>query len=158
MGYINSTFATERTNMTRPARVICFSRDERLLETRGWVLDKHFDAAKVSSVAEIENLKNGEAFDLLILCHSLSEDDCRQACAIARRAWPAIKILGLSSEASSPPCLPPISDQVISALDGPQLLLRKATDMLGATLKNERTIELTVLAIASKALIHVSLG
>ena len=116
--------------MPLPYRVLCFSRDPRLLETRHWVLEKRFDAVTILSIAAMEQQSSlGRSFDLVLLCHTLSAEECESAFAIARQSWPHAKILGLvASEPSA--CDPPLFDGVVPGLDGPRVLLDKAAEML----------------------------
>jgi hypothetical protein len=39
----------------------------------------------------------GESFDLVVLCHSLLEEDARQAAALVRQRWPAAKVFLIES-------------------------------------------------------------
>jgi hypothetical protein len=110
------------------ARVLCIGRDSRLLQTRQWVLQAHFESERVSSIAELEALDDSKCFDLIIFCHTLSHEECRKAAKIARSRWQGVQLLALSSHTLA--CGPPVCDQIVFGLDGPGVLLQKVEQML----------------------------
>jgi hypothetical protein len=109
------------------ARVFCLSRDQRLLETRGMVLAKRYDAITVGSIEEMWALPVASAFDVVVLCHSLSAEECDLSASIARERWPQAKILALSVDSSS--CWT-FADQVVRGLDGPSVLVQTIDRLL----------------------------
>ena len=108
--------------------VLCFSRDQRLLETRIAVLAKKHRVVPVSTLAEIRNLPNGTAFDLILLCHTLREEDCKGARGIVQRRWPTAKILSMTKVNKSSSTQD--GEAAVRGLDGPYVLLEKIDTLL----------------------------
>lgn len=109
------------------SRVLCFGRDLDLLRTRTQVLARKYDAVELSDVDELECLPAEPAFDLVLLCHSVSLEDCRTSAEIVRDRWPQAKVMALTTGASRVPYGE--ADAVIMSLQGPVVLLR-AIDLL----------------------------
>lgn len=109
-------------------RVLCFGHDLMLLETRRWVLEKRFVSVYVSSLGDLARVAGGGGFDLLILCHSLSQQDVCKAADLAHDVCPGLKLLALGSATTEWEL--PVSDQLMVGLAGPQVLLEKAEQML----------------------------
>lgn len=82
-------------------RVLCFSRDACLLQTRRMVLASRFEVVAIGSLEEMQKLPNDQRFDVVLLCHTLSREECDLARDIAHRRWRSAKILALSVERSS---------------------------------------------------------
>ncbi len=112
---------------SQKARVVCLGRDLQLLRTRLQVLVKRYDAVEVSSVEQLGELPAEPAFDLVLLCHSLSREDCRASVEIAEQRWPEAKILALTTGGFQTPY--ERADAVVAGLHGPVVLL-KAIDQL----------------------------
>ena len=102
-------------------RVLCFSRDQSLLETRGAVLATRYQTVTVKSVEDIYALPPDSQFDAVVLCHSLSDAECDVASAIAGQWWPKAKVLGLTTARSG---CSTSADRVVQTADGPAALLR----------------------------------
>ena len=102
-------------------RVLCLSRDQRLLETRGMVLAKHYDAAIVGSIEEMRALPVVTQFDVVVICHSLLPEECDLSALIAKERWPKAKIVALSIMR---PAYRSFADQVVRGIDGPEILLQ----------------------------------
>lgn len=113
----------------RYPRVLCFSREAVLLETRQQVLNKRYSVVGVNSVEEMMALDPGLEFDVVILCHTLSVNDCDFSTQFVRARWPGAKIVALSVEQKS---CSEIADRVVRGLDGPRFLLN-TIDQLVAT-------------------------
>lgn len=111
--------------------VLCFSRDQRLLETRGMVLSKHYNAELVGSIPELKALSPDTHIDTVILCHSLSPEECDLSASIVRERWPKAKILAVSGE--RPSCWT-FADKVVSGIDGPSVLLQAIDSLVRPSL------------------------
>ncbi len=109
------------------SRVLCISRDPTLLKTRQMVFATCYDAVSVGSVDEMQRLPGLGAFNLLVVCHSLSINEFENAVAYARARWPDIKIIALTvGEANRVD----LSDRRVRGLDGPRTLLRTMEGLL----------------------------
>lgn len=113
--------------MDSSPHILCFGRNPVLLETRCAVLAKHFAVLSVGSLEEMAQIRPSRPFNLVLLCHTLSAEECNAGSEIARHRWPGSKILALTS--GSPGCTEAKADRDVSCLDGPRALLRVIQDM-----------------------------
>lgn len=102
--------------------VLLFGNDAHLLETRRWVLEcggcrvytaTHFMA--------LDHILNDRSVDLVILCHSLNEEECTRARSIIKAHSSNLKILNLTVNDSRSSTKD--GEQVVSAGDGPKSML-----------------------------------
>ena len=77
-------------------RVLVVTRDVPLLRTRDLMLGTFFSVLTAGTVAEARNLIEEERFDLLVLCHSLTEQECRQLTKSAQLRRSTAKVLATS--------------------------------------------------------------
>jgi hypothetical protein len=121
---------TDVSTMTSPVSILVYGRDPRLLETRRWVLEH--SGARVwmaTELSDFDQIAAGKSIDLVILCHSLSMEDCGRALALANTRWPQAQSLVLISEPSD--CFPGFSDGVADAGRGPAFLLQTVAKLIG---------------------------
>jgi hypothetical protein len=115
--------------------VIC-GRDSLLLDTRKWVLERAgtrvFTATDLSDFGRIPS---DVSIDLVILCHSLTKEQCSRALALAGTYWPQAQSLVLISGQSG--CYTGATKQVADAAQGPANLLHTVTELLGAARVND---------------------
>jgi hypothetical protein len=79
--------------------VLIYGQDQQLLDTRQWILEGA--GYRVWSRTEISGIAHVIAYhqiDLLILCHSLSRDECESALVLARYESPLMKTLVLTAD------------------------------------------------------------
>ena len=70
--------------MDSPPSILIYGRDDDLLETRRLVLQQAgFQAWTVTNLADAEKITIMRPGGLLILCHSLSIEECEKALAMA---------------------------------------------------------------------------
>ena len=108
--------------------VLCFSHDQRLLETRVAVLSTKYRVVPVSTLGEIRNLLNRMVFVLVLLCHTLSDEDCKGAHEIVLQRWPSAKILSMTKVDRG--CCEESSEPAVRGLDGPSVLLQRMDILL----------------------------
>lgn len=102
--------------------ILMYGRDSELLKIRKWVLESRgyqvrteIDLCKIASALTEEN------FDLLILCHSATVEDCEIVLELATLRWPAIKTLIL--RAGMQGCHAQLLGNVFDITGGPAMLL-----------------------------------
>ena len=106
--------------------ILVYGRDQRLLETRSWVLEQAgYRVVQAMTLAEAEALAEIDAVDVAVLCHSLSAEECQAALTSLRRLRPHIERLVLTVNATA------VSDgeqeAVLSAYEGPRRLLEEVS-------------------------------
>jgi len=121
--------------MNNGAHVLVVSRDQTLLQTRTLILGAFFQVEAAGRALEAEAMLSRRAFDLVILCYSLTEDDCRKLVGQARQQDPRPKILALSAPGASG-CAAGADAHLILE-NGPYALLKKSAEMLGVDLKEK---------------------
>jgi hypothetical protein len=102
------------------SRVLCLSRDPNLLRTRQMILASRYDAMAAGSVEQLAEVAPGQEFDVILLCHTFSSEECRVIEQIARGRWPHAKIMAIAGE--RPDCSN-YADFTVRGLDGPGKLL-----------------------------------
>jgi CheY-like chemotaxis protein len=78
-------------------KILFIGDDFRLLATRAALLTKTGASTVCCNPTEMQKDLEGESFDLVVLCHSLLEEDARQAAALVRQRWPAAKVFLIES-------------------------------------------------------------
>jgi DNA-binding NtrC family response regulator len=126
--------------------ILIYGRDYDLLETRRLVLQKAgFQARTVTNLAEAEKIAVRQPSDLLILCHSLSVEECEKALAMSNSRQPGMKNLLLMG--TTPVCKLGQNDELMSSFNGPKALIATVNRLIGC---NSSTKQLTELVRASK--------
>ena len=111
--------------------ILIFGRDSTLLETRGWILERTgaliFSA---TSLPETEKIAAEHSISLLVICHSVSPEDCEQLLLAMDQLQPNVKKLLMT--ANTP--LSPLGqgERTVSAFEGPAALLGTVEDLLRA--------------------------
>ena len=101
--------------------IVMYGRDARLLETRAWVLENAGHRVRtVSSLDALERMLPTEQTNLLVLCHTLSMEDCGRAIALTH-PWPRTKSLILTAGAKG--CHAQIMGAALDTMDGPAQLV-----------------------------------
>ncbi len=87
--------------MLMSPHILIYGNDAGLLRTRGWILAKAgFVVEQATSLAEMEEKAAGHQPEVLVLCHTLSGEECAQGEQIATRSRPSIKTLALRTRIS----------------------------------------------------------
>jgi DNA-binding NtrC family response regulator len=108
--------------MPTPASVLVFGRDHQLVHTRSLILEKAgFRVRTASSLPDIQQLLSEPTMDVMLLCHSLSIQECADALTITHERWPRIQTIALVSGSSD--CGSKSVDTVIEVTEGPAKLI-----------------------------------
>ncbi|MFY9745362.1 MAG: hypothetical protein WA891_21390 [Acidobacteriaceae bacterium] len=106
-----------------PARILLYGIDVSLLRTRAGVLESAgFQAGVATRLLEVEQFILSGPADLLILCYTLTPEECRQAIASALACNPEIKTILLAQIGPTSPH-PGMYDAVFDACQGPGALI-----------------------------------
>lgn len=114
----------------RKTSLLCIGRDELLLETRLRVLSLRYLARGARNIEEMNDVI-AEHFDLILFCHSLSDEQRDTAVVFARKNWPNAKLLGISEMDTE--WRRGIFDAEVGAWEGPDALLRSVEQLLSST-------------------------
>lgn len=111
-----------------PNLLIC-GLDPLLLDTRRLILERcGYQVWCASNLVNARQIIQSRRVDLLILCHSLSTDECDQLRAIASIHSPQTKILTLSAGFKG--CRGEMISQIFDTSDGPAKLLSVVEQLL----------------------------
>lgn len=77
--------------------VLCYGRDESLLGLRAGVLSRCFETMMAHSTDDIATVEPPRAFAAIVLCHTLSNDECSDAMKITAQRWPEAKVIALTA-------------------------------------------------------------
>lgn len=121
------------TGMNQGARVLVISRDPMLLQTRELILGAFFQVNGAGRIQEAEELIATYAFDLIVLCYSLSLSDCGRVAELVQNLNPRPRILNLRATGSPPSG--PGSDAELMIEAGPYGLLKKSAEILGVDIR-----------------------
>jgi hypothetical protein len=113
-------------------QVLLVSRDAMLLQTRQLILGAFFRAKSAGRIREAEELISTYSFDLIILCYTLTESECRRVIDLAaeQKRHPRILVL-------TPAGIPPDPGSADAAMTeaGPYYLLKKSAELLGMDIR-----------------------
>lgn len=105
--------------MNRPAEILMFGKDNLLLNSRSLLLSRAICHITVAmQLYDFECCLAVAAFDLVILCHTLSPAECTAAIAVTKSRSP---ILVLQSGISG--CSSELSVHTAHTADGPEQLV-----------------------------------
>ncbi|MGA2049085.1 MAG: hypothetical protein ABSG96_15410 [Terracidiphilus sp.] len=118
--------------MSNGAQVLVVSRDQMLLQTRTPILGAFFQVEAAGRVEEVEAAMARCDFELIVLCYSLSDDECRKIVDLAQRQNHYPRILTLIPAGNQ---RRDGGDDEYSVDKGPYELLKKAGELLGQSIK-----------------------
>ena len=110
-------------------RILCYGHDEMLLHTRKLILDREFVAEKCDTLAGLTEILSRCPVDLLLICQSVPDAECKEVIEMARAASPEMKVLVM--QAGHAGLCSVHSDAAMENLEGPPALLEEIRGMLG---------------------------
>jgi DNA-binding response OmpR family regulator len=116
--------------MSRPKRILLVSRDLMVLQTRKLMLGAYFDVNAAGRALEAKTLLGEQIFDLIVLCYTLSRDECQEIVDSAQQRCPQAKILVLTAAGYAAKRVD-IHRYFLAAEDGPFTLVKKSAELLG---------------------------
>jgi ActR/RegA family two-component response regulator len=119
--------------MNNGAHVLVVSRDQMLLQTRALMLGTYFQVEAAGRVPEAEEAMRKRAFDLVVLCYSLSDDEYRKMLDLCLSQDSPPKVLTLHGANNGRPR--DGGDGEYAVERGPYELLKKTAEMVGFPLK-----------------------
>ena len=112
-------------------QILVYGRDAQLLATRRLLLERPgYRVRAALSLADFDCIAPGDRVDLVILCHTLSKEECDRAITMIQSRWPMAKALVLT--AGSPGCSARIVSEVQDSMAGPVRLLSTVSRMVNA--------------------------
>lgn len=115
--------------MSAQRRILLVSRDVRVLQVRKLMLGAYFDVYPAVRVEESRILLKTYPFHLMVLCYSLSEDDCNKIRSFATGRNAGLGILMVSAQGKCAATLE--GARQVAVEDGPLALLKSSANLLG---------------------------
>jgi DNA-binding NtrC family response regulator len=113
------------------AAILVYGRDDRLLETRRWVLERSgLKVCTTTELSDVEQILATEPIVLFVLCHTLSPEESDASLLKAHALRPQMKNLVLT--ANTPLGSLGSREEVVSAFEGPRTLLAAVERLLAA--------------------------
>jgi hypothetical protein len=122
--------------MPERPQILCFGRDQALLDSRRLLLQTRFVTEVTTRFGTLSAQITRPGCDLVILCHSVEPEEAEKVCKLIARTSPATKVLAVVIATRSihfPRCA-----EELWVHDGPGALLAKACKLLGVSNSDER--------------------
>jgi DNA-binding response OmpR family regulator len=116
--------------MSRPKSILLVSRDLMVLQTRKLMLGAYFDVHAAGRVVEAKALLGEHHFDLIVLCYTLTQDDCQTIVDSAQQHCLQARTLVLTATGHAAKQVD-IHRCFVAAEDGPFTLVKKSAELLG---------------------------
>lgn len=117
--------------MSAKISILIYGRVPQLLETRQWVLERAgYRVSTATELSDIAQLVSIEQISLLILCHTLSMEECGRAIALVHTQWPQVGTVVLIAGQTG--CRQASSSEVVDAMDGPVKLLNTVAKLVSS--------------------------
>jgi DNA-binding NtrC family response regulator len=115
------------------ARILVVGRDEMLLQTRKLILGTYFQVQTAGRVSHAVGIMQAQAFDLVVLCYSLTDEESGKIIAMVEKMQPRPQVLAMSALGRAAAGAGAYAE--LKADDGPFALAKKTAEMLGVELK-----------------------
>jgi hypothetical protein len=116
-------------------QVLLVSRDAMLLQTRQLILGTFFPTQVAGRVRDAEVLISTNHFELIILCYTLSEEECRRVIELAKEQKRPPRILILTPAGISPSSNG--AGEPTMSESGPYYLLKRTAQLLGVDIRTK---------------------
>jgi hypothetical protein len=120
--------------MVPRARAFVAIWDEMLLRSRTMMLGAYFSVQPAGRFSESVRIVRDNTFDLLVLCHTLTDDEQECISALARQTYKPVRVLVLQPHAEIDK---PFADHVQNSSRGPWELVRQCAEIVGYRLKTK---------------------
>jgi DNA-binding response OmpR family regulator len=113
------------------ASVLIYGYDPKLLETRGWVLERNgFKVGIATHIEEATQIAETQPIDLLIICHTIPAEERRNIATVIQAVRPQVKVMLITTPSNPAPGGP---WETVDALAGTEAMLaatRRAIETL----------------------------
>lgn len=118
--------------------ILVVSRDAMLLQTRQLILGAFFRTQGAGRIRDAESLISTHSFDLIILCYTLSEAECRRVIELAAEQKRRPRILVLTP-VGTPSSKFESGDSTMSEA-GTYYLLKRSAELLGVDIRARESL------------------
>ena len=115
--------------MAISSSILVYGCDLTLLETRSWLLERAgFEVLQAKELSEAKQIVSTQSIHLLLLCHSLSVEDCQSILEAADTLQPTMKRLVMTANREL--CSRGEAEPQLSAFAGSRALLIAVEEIL----------------------------
>lgn len=108
--------------MPVPPAIVVYGHDQSLLDTRTWVLERAgYTVSTASRFSELEQVTQNPSVSLVVMCHTLTQQECEETWTTLDQHRPEIKRLMITANRPLSPHV--VGSPAISAFDGPRALI-----------------------------------
>ena len=111
------------------SKILLVGQDFRLLATRAAVLEKTHASVVCCNMMEALTILDSESFDVVVLCHSLSEAQVSEVADAVHRRWPRTRVLMVVSDVSQERHYRGVEFDATSSAE-PKRLIRRTSELL----------------------------
>jgi DNA-binding response OmpR family regulator len=115
--------------MPTDASILIFGRDRLLLQTREWLLKAaNYRVLAAETLLDVGKISGDQRVDLIVICHTVPEEDGEQALATVSTRCPNVKCLVLAAEnkPDHAPCA-----ETLPIMSSPQTFISKVQNLVG---------------------------
>lgn len=120
--------------MISRARLFVASWDEMLLRSRTMMLGAYFSVQPAGRFSEGVQLIRRHPYDLLVLCHTLSDDEQEFLSRIARAVYAPVEVLALHRASQKEK---PYANHLCDVSKGPWELVKMCAQIVGYRIKSK---------------------
>jgi hypothetical protein len=124
-----------------PGQLLCFGRDEMLLKTRMWLLEKHAPIALAADYRTFLELVEKTSYQVAILCHTLMPEERKQAVELLTRVSQETTIVCLTPASGGIWNQLPSEDDCISVEGSAMGLIRAVVPLLRGSTAADPSVE-----------------
>lgn len=102
-------------------RLLCYGHDDLLLFTRKKILEREYFVETCTHITGLEPILSRGPIEVVVLCHSVPDEECQEVLLRVRERSPSVKVLVLYE--TDPQFCTEHSDKTMESLDGPYTLI-----------------------------------
>lgn len=121
--------------MQNHSQILVVSRDQMLLQTRRLILGTYFEVEAAGRMSEAGSILSKRDFDLIVLCDTLTDTECKQIADMVSGHKPEPTLLSLQGPGNKGH-EPAVGRKLVCG-GGPLQLLRECADVLGVSLQGK---------------------
>lgn len=124
--------------MQTHSRILVVSRDQTLLQTRRLILGTYFDVEAAGRISEAGSVLSKHDFKLVVLCDTLTPDECHRIEELVREHEPTPTLLSILGPGNG--YRTTCSGRRLECRGGPLRLIRECAEILGCQLQTKGRI------------------
>jgi hypothetical protein len=83
------------THESLTKQILLFGHDAMLLSTRQWLMEEYGNVQRTGDIRDLRTLAESHSFDLVVVCHTATPEECQQLLDVIQRQSPEASFLSL---------------------------------------------------------------